>query len=312
MELALAYTMFPNGGVRPASPFIIRRIEDKLGNVIYEEKPEMVRVIKDTTAFEVHSCLAQVLEPEGTAERAANELGLKRYPLGGKTGTAYNFTDAWFLGYSSEVTCGVWIGLDQLRGKPRASIYRGAFGKDLALPVWAEIMKASFDRYKPQEILQPKGIIRVEICRTSGGLATAKCLEEGVRTTYQEICTEAQAPQDPCPVHSGVTPMSPGSKATSDGVLRARVVEQQVLKSVALVGATVVGNDPYGSNTALERQTQVAGVGNAQAPLITTTDVPVNNGTSQPPTVPTPRPIIVPPPPTSDVKLAPPEPLKFN
>ncbi len=312
MELALSYTMFPNGGIRPVNTFIIQRIEDKLGNVIFEEKPETMRVIKDTTAFEVHSCLAQVLEPDGTAERASTELGLKRYPLGGKTGTGYNFTDAWFLGYSSEVTCAVWIGLDQQRGKPRAGIYRGAFGKDIALPVWAEIMKASFDTYKPQEIVQPKGIIRVEICRASGGLATAKCLENGVRTTYQEICTEAQAPKDPCPVHSGISPIPVAGKPSADGALRARVVESQSLKTVALTGPTVLGNDPYGSHLALERQVQLAGVGNAQAPLDSTREIPIGGEPPPPRDAPPPRPIVVPPLPTTAVKLDPPEPLKFE
>ncbi len=313
MDLALAYTMFPNGGVRPANTFIIRRIEDKLGNVIYEEKPETVRVIKDTTAYEVHSCLSQVLEPEGTAERASTELGLKRYPLGGKTGTAYNFTDAWFVGYSSEITCGVWIGFDQLRGKARSGIYRGAFGKDIALPVWADIMKSSFDTYKPREFVQPRGIIRAEICRMSGGLATAKCVENGVTTVYQEICTEAQAPKDPCSVHSGIAPVPVAGKAAPAGVLRARVVESQTLKTVTLAAPTVIGTDPYGSNLALERQMQLAGVGNAQAPLITTGEIPVAN-TNQIPAgnIPAPRPIVVPPPPNADVKLSQPEPLKFD
>ncbi len=313
MELALAYTMFPNGGVRPVNTFIIQRIEDKLGNVIFEEKPETMRVIKETTAFEVHSCLAQVLEPDGTAERASTELGLKRYPLGGKTGTGYNFTDAWFLGYSSEVTCAVWIGLDQQRGKPRASIYRGAFSKDLALPVWAEIMRASFDTYKPAEIEQPKGIVRVEICRLSGGLATPKCLENGISTTYQEICTQEQTPKDPCPVHSGIAPAPlVGGRPAADGALRARVVESQTLKTIALSGPTVIGNDPYGSSTALERQVQLAGVGNSQAPLITTADIPVGGGAMPARDVPPPRPIVVPPPPSSAVKLEQPEPLKFE
>ena len=269
-------------------------------------------MIKDTTAFEVHSCLAQVLEPDGTAERASTELGLKRYPLGGKTGTGYNFTDAWFLGYSSEVTCAVWIGLDQQRGKPRAGIYRGAFGKDIALPVWAEIMKASFDTYKPREIVQPKGIIRVEICRASGGLATAKCLENGVRTTYQEICTEAQAPKDPCAVHSGISPIPVAGKPSSDGALRPRVVESQSLKTVALTGPTVLGSDPYGSYMALERQVQLAGVGNAQAPLSSTREIPIGGEPMPPRDAPPPRPIVVPPLPTTAVKLDPPEPLKFE
>jgi penicillin-binding protein 1A len=312
MELTLAYTMFPKQGMRPTKTFIIQRIEDKLGNVIFEEQPQSFRVIKNTTAFEVHSCLAQVLEPDGTAERATAELGLKRYHLGGKTGTAYNFTDAWFIGYSSAVTCSVWIGFDQQRGKPRPSIYRGAFGKDLALPVWAELMKATFDDYKPLDFIQPPGIIRAEICRSSGGLATPKCLENGVSTTYQEICTEEQAPKDSCSIHSGIAPVPLVGKAAPAGVLRARVIGVESLKPLALKEPTVLGIDPYGSNLALERQNQLAGVGNSQAPLITTQEIPIAGSNATPRDAPAPRALVLPPPPNPDVKLDPPEPLKFD
>ncbi len=313
IELALSYTMFPNGGSRPSATYIIQRIEDKLGNVIFEEKPETVRVIKETTAYEVHSCLMQVLEPEGTAERANTELGLKRYPLAGKTGTGYNFTDAWFVGYSSGLTCAVWIGFDQQRGKPRPSIYRGAFGKDIALPVWAEVMKASFEKYRPVEIPQPKGIIRVEICRASGGLASPKCVVDGIPTTYQEICTEEQAPKDPCPAHNGSGPqVTFNGPPAPKGVLQARVAAPQNLKPIALASPTVVGNDPYGSHLALERQMQLNSVGNAQAPVVTIEGIPVNTGDAPPVAIPAPRPIVIPPPPNTDVKLDQPEPLKFN
>jgi penicillin-binding protein 1A len=319
MELTLAYTMFPNGGIRPSKSFIISRIDDKMGNVLFEEKPEMVTVVKPTTAFEVHDCLRQVLDMDGTAERASSELGLKRYPLGGKTGTAYNFTDLWFVGYSSEVTCSVWMGFDQQRGKPKKTIFRGAFSKDFALPVWAELIKASFATHKPQEIIQPRGIIRVEICRLSGGLACEKCLEGGIRTTYQEIATEEQAPRDACPVHSGIVPASPtvnGAPVAGAVVPKmiVRNVEQQVHTPVALKEPTVIGNDPYGSVQAVQRLRELAGVGNAQAPLVTSDEIPVGEPTTPAANVnvPAPRPLVLPPTPSSDVKLDQPEAVKFN
>ena len=312
IDLTLAYTMFPRGGTRPGKPFIVQRIEDKLGHIIFEETPEAKQVIAATTAYEVHSCLAQVLEPDGTAERAGTELGLKRYHLGGKTGTAYNFTDVWFLGYSTEVTCGVWLGFDQQRGKPKQSIYRGAFSKDLALPVWAELMKATFDTYKPQDFVQPKGIIRAEICHASGGLATEKCIENGVRSTYQEICTEEQAPKDPCPVHSGIAPVAVAGRASPNGILRARVLESQSIKPIALKEPTVIGKDPYGSNFAAERMAQLAGVGNSVTPLISGSEIPVGDTARPAIPPPPPRPIIAAPAPNADVKLAPPDPLKFD
>ena len=137
--MTLANTMFPDGGSRPSQPFIIERIEEKGGRVIFKSKSDKVRVIKPTTAYEVHTCLADVLE-RGTADKTFTEYGVKHYPLGGKTGTAYNFTDVWFVGYSSAITCGIWAGFD----KPRTTIYRGAFSNEIVLPAWADVMKASF------------------------------------------------------------------------------------------------------------------------------------------------------------------------
>ena len=111
--------------------------------------------MKDTTAYEVHSCLSDVLD-WGTADKAYTIDGLKKFPLAGKTGTAYNFTDDWFIGYSSAITCGVWAGFD----KP-ASIYHGAFSSDVVLPVWVDIMNSSFQKYPPSEIPQPHGLQKI-------------------------------------------------------------------------------------------------------------------------------------------------------
>ena len=311
MDLTLAYTMFPRGGTRPDKPFIISRIEDKDGKVLFEEKPESVPVIKETTAFEVHSCLTQVLEQDGSGERASTELGLKRFPLAGKTGTAYNFTDLWFCGYSSEVTCTVWVGFDQQRGKPKRTVFRGAFSKDIALPVWAEAMKASAETYKPREFIQPRGLIRVEICRASGGLACAKCVENGLKTTYFELATDEQAPKDPCPVHSGFVPAVAGGPS-ADGAMRPKLIQAEGLTPVKITQPVVIGKDPYGSDEAVARQLQLANVGNAAAPLITSNEVPVADpNVAPPPLAPPPVPVVAPPVPSSDVKLDQPPPIKF-
>ena len=256
MEMTLAMTVFPEGGSRPAKPFIIQRIEEKSGRVIFEEKPEREKAISPASAYEVHSCLAEVLD-RGTAEKTFTSLGLKRYDLGGKTGTAYNFTDVWFLGYSSQVTCSVWAGFD----KPRTTIYRGAFSNEIALPIWASLMKETFARYKPKEILPPKGLIKLELCASSGLLATDKCFEttenketgEKVqhRTTYVEIATDAQAPKDACDVHGDV-PRSyvKAEPATRSQWPRAGAVPTAIpenMTPVVIKSLTVLGNDPYNS-----------------------------------------------------------------
>ncbi len=279
LEMTLANTMFPNGGWRPTQPFIIERIVEKDGRTIFQFKPEKTRVIKATTAYEVHSCLADVLE-RGTGDKTFTDYALKRYPLGGKTGTAYNFTDLWFVGYSSEVTCGVWVGFDK-----RAPIYRGAFSNEIALPVWVDVMKTTFAGYKPKEIPSPKGMIKCEICSASGLLATAKCAEAG--TVYSEICTEAQAPKDGCDVHGGPRlsrPLTgPAVRPNSMGAPRPEiVVDQSAHTLVALKGPTVIGEDPYHSEKAAGDLQKMADLKGQSAPLDSSKEIPKPTAAAEP------------------------------
>ena len=83
--------------------------------------------------------------------------------------------------HSSAVTCGVWAGFD----KAHETIYRGAFSNEIALPIWANVMKETFVKYRPEEIREPRGIIKCELCSASGLLATDKCFETGKQTVAQ-------------------------------------------------------------------------------------------------------------------------------
>jgi penicillin-binding protein 1A len=259
MDATLAYTIFPDAGSRPAEPYIIQRILDRDGNVIFESHPERKYVIKNTTAYEVHSCLSDVLD-WGTGDKANTVDGLKKFPVAGKTGTAYNFTDDWFIGYSSAITCGVWAGFD----KP-ASIYHGAFSSDVVLPVWVDIMNRSFLKYPAVEIQQPDGLRKYEICTASGQLATDRCYETVTdkttgevsrrRTTYYELATEEQAPKMQCAVHSGdaaalgasiVGQSSLNTPATPSQYPRATIaVDLSQVTPVPMLGPTVLGEDPF-------------------------------------------------------------------
>ncbi len=279
MELTNAYTLFPNLGARPEKPFIIDRIETKEGKVVYQGRSPMKRVLKPTTAYEIHSCLAEVLD-RGTAEKTYTELGLKRFPLGGKTGTAYNFTDTWFVGYSSAVTCGVWVGFD----KPH-TIYRGAFSNEVALPLWVEVMKATFANYKAQDIPEPKGLIKCEICSASGLLATDKCVETAQngetgetinrRTTYFEMCTEEQAPKVGCDVHSGGTPASFVKVIPSTEWPRASLAVNVANRTpVELTSPTVVGEDPYNSSQAITNLIAMKSLNGQMAPVQSSNAIP--------------------------------------
>jgi len=203
----------------------------------------------------VHSCLADALE-SGTGKAAFTEFGLKKIPAAGKTGTAYDFTDALFAGYDSNLTCAVWAGFD----KPQ-KIYRGAFGRELALPVWADIMNAAADHYPPGEIKQPTstsgGLKQVEICSRSGLLATDKCYDAVKtangdtvqrRTTYTEIGTQSQVPTEPCNIHGEPRARLARFFSSSDLPRAALAVDVSEVTPIAVKSPTLLADkDPYGS-----------------------------------------------------------------
>src|SRR5438067_5053760 len=252
-ELALAYTIFPNGGWRPNTPHILERIEEKDGTVVWDAKRERTRkvVIKPETAYEVHSCLVDALE-SGTGKAARTQFGLKKMLAAGKTGTAYDFTDALFTGYDSNLTHAVSMSFD----KPQ-KIYRGAFGRELALPVWVDIMNAAAQQYPPREIVRPTNLKEVEICSRSGLLATDKCYDTVKstsgdtvqrRTTYMEIDTSAQTPTDSCNVHGEPRARLVRDLPSSDLPRAELAVDLKEVTPVIIKSPTLLADkDPYNS-----------------------------------------------------------------
>jgi 1A family penicillin-binding protein len=252
-ELALAYTIFPNGGWRPNAPHILERIEEKDGTLVWDAKQDRTQktVIKPETAYEVHSCLVDALQ-SGTGKTAYTEFGLKKMPAAGKTGTAYDFSDALFAGYDSNFTCAVWTGFD----KPQ-KIYRGAFGRELALPIWVDIMNAAAQQYPPREIREPPSLNQVEICWRSGLLATDKCYDAVKsasgdtvqrRTTYIELTTSAQTPSESCNVHSEPRTRLVRDLPPSDLPRAALAVDLSEVTPVPVRNPTLLADkDPYNS-----------------------------------------------------------------
>ena len=196
-DLTLAFSTFPGKGTRPDHLFAITKITDNDGKVIFETPAKRADVISPEVAFQTHAILDEALHKTDATEIA--QAALSSFPSGGKSGTAYDFTDVWFAGYSSAVTCGVWIGFD----KPQ-KIYRGAFGKDLALPIWASVMNASLENFSPDPIKPPATLHRIEVCKASGLLPAVDCKkkENGTITLY---ATAAEIPTIECDLHgSGV------------------------------------------------------------------------------------------------------------
>jgi penicillin-binding protein 1A len=131
-EQTSAFSVFPNDGVR-ITPRLITKVTDYEGRVLEEDFPDVRDVIGARTARIMTSMLHEVVL-HGTAIAAAS----MKYPLGGKTGTTNDFTDAWFIGFSPATTCGVWIGYDE-----KKSLGNRESGARAALPVWMDFMKVA-------------------------------------------------------------------------------------------------------------------------------------------------------------------------
>ncbi|MBX9742708.1 MAG: transglycosylase domain-containing protein [Chthoniobacterales bacterium] len=188
-ELTLAFSIFPNGGSRPASLYAITKITAGDGEILFQATPKKVEVLSPEVAFQTHTILDDALHK--------TDAYLTSFSVGGKSGTAYDFTDLWFVGYSSSMTCGVWVGYD----KPQ-SIFPGAFGKNLALPIWSAVMNASLTGFPPRPITPPSTLTPVEVCRRSGLLITAQCKEKEPNSAITEYATQEELPHEECPIHS--------------------------------------------------------------------------------------------------------------
>ncbi len=134
-QVASAYTIFPNGGVR-YRPYYIQSIEDREGKVLFKNGPLPYRATNASSAWDVSTVLEEV-NHRGTARALRSRYGFTK-PSGGKTGTSSHSLDAWYAGFTSDLTCAVWVGLDQPK-----QIVREGTGATLALPIWADIMKAA-------------------------------------------------------------------------------------------------------------------------------------------------------------------------
>ena len=133
-DITSAYTVFATGGVK-LQPYLIDRVYDARGNVLYKSTRGRIPVMNPAAARMTTSLLEDVVT-RGTAARA-REFGLTGRG-GGKTGTTNNYLDAWFVGFDPSLTCGVWVGFD----KPRP-IRPGGYGGALALPIWVDIIEAA-------------------------------------------------------------------------------------------------------------------------------------------------------------------------
>ncbi|MFU8892056.1 MAG: transglycosylase domain-containing protein [Luteolibacter sp.] len=191
--VASAYTIFPNNGVR-FRPFLISEIKDRDGNVLYSSPPLSYHAATAGSAYSVSKILDEVTT-RGTGASVAR-MGFDK-PSAGKTGTTNDFKDAWFAGYTSSVTCAVWVGFD----RPKRT-FHGGYGSVLSLPVWVDIMKAA-DRldYKAGDLHGNVAMVDCRLCRLSGKRATSGCETHGSAYNTQVPRDIALPANDLCPIH---------------------------------------------------------------------------------------------------------------
>lgn len=203
LDIASAYSVFANGGVRP-TPYIIDHITDSLGQPRFSITKSKRIVYSSRAANVTSSILQQVCKPGGTAGKIS-ALGFKA-PCGGKTGTTNNYTNAWFAGYTSNLTCSVWVGFDT-----SIKILEKGYGGTLALPIWVDIMLAAQKEGYPANAIRTRPGAEgqaVFVCRESNQLAHSGC--EHAKTAYFETSAGYQAPVKMCTKHT------PWSNPTSE------------------------------------------------------------------------------------------------
>jgi membrane carboxypeptidase/penicillin-binding protein len=264
-ELCLAYSTFPNGGVRPAKLHLVERITEGEDKVIFQvdlEQQARATAMDPIASFQTHSCLVDALE-RGTGKAARAEFGLGPFPVAGKTGTYDGFKDLWFMGYTSAITCGVWVGFDKQK-----AIYDGAFSSRIALPIWTDIVNATVETYPPAEIPVPPGVERVELCKKTGMKATDFCFdrvarddgrEQSVRSTYFEYTRPGTRFDLYCTAHTGegvtmdilaFSRVGLGGRRQDSGGSAGLFTN---VEPVHLQGLTILGQDPYNSIQPLPR-----------------------------------------------------------
>ena len=232
LELAAAYAAFVNGGHRVKPKAILSVGEPPAAHRGTEATD--VQVIRPTTAYMITNMLSAVID-HGTARTARDTI--KGTAVAGKTGTS---RDGWFVGYTPNLVCVVWIGFDD-------NEQLGLTGAAAALPAWADFINGAV-ALKPElggrNFDCPEGIKFVEIDAENGALSTLSC-----RRRELIAVTEKLAPTVECLLH--------GNLPDSIGVGAGEVAERQPPSEVVLAQHAQLDTRSYGTNFTMQRSTRV-------------------------------------------------------
>lgn len=170
LEATAAFGVFAAGGVY-SEPRSLLSIKDRFGEKIASYPTNQRVALSKETAFIMTDLLRDVIN-RGTGGSARWKWNFY-VEAAGKTGTTNDFTDAWFIGFTPKLVCGVWVGLDD----PAESLGRGQSGAVAALPIWAKFMKTTYDSlgWKDVEFEQPPGVVQLTVCDKTKDIATPYC-----------------------------------------------------------------------------------------------------------------------------------------
>lgn len=201
MEMIAAYSVFANLGER-VTPVGILRIEDRAGNIVWQPSQRRTHVLARNVAWLMTDVLRDVVRVGTARGSVGSQIG---FPAGGKTGTTNDYFDVWFVGFTTDMVTGVWIGFDQPK-----KIMANAQGGRLAAPVWTQLMKEAYERRPlPGGWARPDSLTVAEVDSTTGAIATPFC----PRTDrYVESYIPGTEPRSYCPVHSQLLGL-PGTTA---------------------------------------------------------------------------------------------------
>jgi len=209
LEMTSAFGVFANEGIW-VQPISILRIEDRNGVVIEDNLPESKEVLSEGTAYIMADMMQDVLDG-GTASSVRQWF---HRPAAGKTGTTQDFTDAWFVGYTPQLSAGVWVGFDDPRIK-----FGGWYGQGgrAAAPIWARFMQAVYDDPNTTMPLayfeMPADVEETDVCTVTGLKANETCpaVYDLILKKYaNRICPMTHAPIDSSSAESNHEP-PPGS-----------------------------------------------------------------------------------------------------
>jgi penicillin-binding protein 1A len=184
-EMVTAYGALANRGIL-VKPRYILRVVDRQGQVVWEPRLHLTDATSPQVAYLTTSLLEGVID-HGTG-RSATNLG---DPLAGKTGTTDDFKDAWFIGFTTRLAAGVWVGFDT-----PLSLGEGEAGARVALPIWKSFMERALKDIDAKEFQIPNGIEFAEIDPETGLLHGPGCSSRLV-----EVFLEGSAPKKRCGKH---------------------------------------------------------------------------------------------------------------